>query len=128
MPTGPSTTNVYYEVYRNKHSSEEQFQQINTIYKRIMSEDKSLCVLAQKNLNAGVFLNGELHPHIEKGALYFQKLCRKAVYEWHKKEKAAGKEVWPARQTLPSSAGISNEDVDFCNSLSCSSTKEELAW
>lgn len=126
MPNSPTTTTVYYEVYRNKHSSEEDFQNINQIYKRIMTEDKVLCNLAQKNLNAGVFVNGELHPHLEKGPLYFQKMCRDVVTEWHKKEQLAKQELWPARQETKS--GVSQKDVDFCNGLSCSSTNEALVW
>ncbi|KAF1953416.1 ISP domain-containing protein [Byssothecium circinans] len=128
MPTSPTTTHIYYEVYRNRHSPEAEFQKINEIYKRVMSEDKQLCNLAQKNLNTGVFINGELHPHMEKGPLYFQKMCRDIVTEWHKREKKEGGEIWPARQQLPKSAGVSREDEDFCNGLSCSPGKGELAW
>ncbi len=128
MPTGPTTSLIYYEVYRNKHSSEQDFQTINTMYKRIMTEDKGLCNLAQKNLEAGVFINGELHPHMEKGPLYFQKYCRDTVTEWHKREKAAKQEIWPARQKMPNSAGMVQEDIDFCNGLSCSDKNEQLSW
>lgn len=128
MPTGPTTTNVYYEVYRNRHSPHEDFQRINEMYKRIMTEDKALCNLAQKNLNAGVFVNGELHPHMEKGPLYFQKMCRDVVVEWHKREKAEKQEIWPARQKLSASADVSTEDVDFCNGLSCSTSNDALVW
>ncbi|CAI6252607.1 unnamed protein product [Periconia digitata] len=129
MPTSPTTTNVYYEVYRNRHSSEEDFQTINAMYKRIMSEDKELCNLAQKNLNAGVFINGELHPHMEKGPLYFQKMCREIVVEWHAREKREGHEIWPARQVLPGKAAQANEDVDFCEGLSCGKERNDsLVW
>lgn len=128
MPISPTKSTIYYEVYRNRHSSEEDFQLINTMYKRIMTEDKTLCNLAQQNLNAGVFVNGELHPKMEKGPLYFQKVCREIVTEWHKREKEAKQEIWPARQKLPGGAGVSQEDVDFCNGLSCSSGNEALAW
>ncbi|PVI07109.1 ISP domain-containing protein [Periconia macrospinosa] len=129
MPTSPTTTHVYYEVYRNRHSSEQDFQTINEMYKRIMSEDKELCNLAQKNLNAGVFINGELHPHMEKGPLYFQKVCREIVVEWHAREKKAGHEIWPARQVLPGKAEQANEDVDFCEGLSCGKERSDsLVW
>jgi hypothetical protein len=126
MPSSASKTTMYYEVFRNKHSSEEDFQTINQMYKRIMTEDKGLCTLAQKNIGTGVFVNGELHPHLEKGPLYFQKVCRDIVTEWHKREKAAKQEIWPARQA-PDASG-SKEDEDFCNGLSCSTTNEALAW
>lgn len=117
-----------YEVYRNKNSSEEDFQLINNMYKRIMSEDKDLCEAAQKNLGAGVFINGEMHPTMEKGPLYFQKSCRDAVVAHHKREQAAKHEIWPARQTLPDKAIISQNDMDFCSGLACQTNQEGLAW
>lgn len=128
MPVSATATHIYYEVYRNRHSSDEDFQKINNMFKRIMEEDKRLCNNAQKNLNAGVFVNGELHPHMEKGPLYFQKMCREEVVNWHKRETEAKHEIWPARQKLPSSADDANEDVDFCNGLSCSTSNEALVW
>ena len=119
-----------YEVYRNKNSSEEDFQLINTMYKRIMSEDKVLCDLAQKNINSGVFINGEMHPKMEKGPLYFQKVVRDTVTEHRKRELAAKKEIWPARQSLPNSnnALVSQEDVEFCSGLACSTNNDALVW
>ena len=85
-----------YEVYRNKNSSEEDFQLINEMYKRIMSEDKYLCTEAQKNIGRGVFVNGLLHPRMEKGPLYFQSVVRDLLYEHFDREKDAGKQIWPA--------------------------------
>lgn len=93
-----------------------------------MSEDKALCDLAQKNLNSGVFVNGEMHPVMEKGPLFFQKLVRESVTEHHKREEAAKQEIWPARQQLPTTAAMSNDDVDFCSGLACQSNQEGLVW
>lgn len=120
-----------YEVYRNKHSTEEQFDLVNQIYKRIMSEDKYLCDLAQKNLNAGVFVNGEMHPRLEQGPLHFQSKIRENVMDHHKQEQIAKKEIWPARQQLPNSgnAKVSMADIEFCSGLTpCQPNKEQLAW
>ncbi|KAH7120747.1 Rieske [2Fe-2S] iron-sulfur domain-containing protein [Dendryphion nanum] len=128
LPTGPNHSVMHYEVYRNKNSSEEDFQRINQMYKRIMSEDKALCDLAQKNLNAGVFINGEMHPKMEKGPLYFQKLIRDTVTEHHAREKIAREEIWPARQRLPDTAIVSKEDIDFCTGLACGSNEKALVW
>lgn len=99
-----------YEVYRNKYASDEDFNIISDMYKRIMSEDKYLCVHTQKNLNAGVFVNGQLHPEMEKGPLYFQKTVREVVMEHHKKEEAVGHEIWPAQQLLPKNATVSQDN------------------
>lgn len=114
-----------YEVYRHKNATDADFTTINEIYKRVMSEDKALCDLAQKNVNAGVFINGMMHPRMEKGPLYFQKLCRDAVQEHHNKEKAVKHEIWPARQEL---SAESQEDEDFCTGLACSPDAEKLEW
>ena len=114
VPASPTKCTMKYEVYRNKTSSDEDFELINQMYKRIMTEDKALCANAQKNLNNGVFVNGELHPRMEKGPLYFQNAVRELLREHHKREEKEGREIWPARQTLPAKASTSKEDEDFC--------------
>ncbi|GAB1199276.1 hypothetical protein APSETT444_008622 [Aspergillus pseudonomiae] len=101
VPTSPTTCAMRYEVYRNKNSSEEDFQLINEMYKRIMSEDKYLCTEAQKNIGRGVFVNGLLHPRMEKGPLYFQSVVRDLLYEHFDREKDAGKQIWPAGLEVP---------------------------
>lgn len=131
IPHGPTSSTMSYQVFRNKNSSEEDFQLVNNIYKRVMSEDKYLCDQAQKNLNAGVFINGEMHPKMEKGPLYFQKTVRETVIEHHAREQKAKAEIWPAKQRLPESKSglVSQKDVDFCNGLKCETQpREELAW
>lgn len=121
-----------YQVFRNKNATEEDFQTVNQMYKRIMSEDKVLCAAAQRNINNGVFLNGEMHPRMEKGPLFFQNLCREAVIEHYGKERAANKEIWPARQQLNGyNAEVAEKDMKFCAGLSCSNDFNEkgpLAW
>ncbi|KAJ3523798.1 hypothetical protein NM208_g12316 [Fusarium decemcellulare] len=119
LPKGPQKTLILYEVYRNKHASDEDFELIDSMYKRVMMEDKDLCNTAQKNINTGVFTNGELHPKLEKGPLYFQKLLREAVVEHYKLEEEAGREIRPTQQKLPSTTAASKEDVQFCSNLNC---------
>lgn len=119
---------MHYEVFRNKNSSEEDFRAIADTYARVMSEDKVLCEGAQKNLNAGVIVAGELHPRWEKGPLFFQQNVRDVVTEHFKREKAAGHEIWPARQRLPEDALISKEDMEICNAIACSGPREQLVW
>ncbi|RHZ70299.1 hypothetical protein CDV55_104714, partial [Aspergillus turcosus] len=123
VPLSPTRSIMKYEVYRNKNSSDDDFEKINQIYKRIMSEDKYLCDLTQKNINAGVFVNGELHPEMEKGPLYFQKVVRDLVVEHYEREQKAKQEIWPARQNLPKNATVSEKDISFCSNLSCQATE-----
>jgi len=132
VPKGPNKSVMAYEVYRNKNSSDEDFTVINEIYKRIMSEDKHLCAAAQENINAGIFVNGELHPRLEQGPLFFQNVVRQSVTAHHKLEKKAGQEIWPARQSMPGSkAGqVSVDDMSMCSSLEagCSANRKDLEW
>lgn len=78
---------MYYEVYRNKNASDEDFRLINEVYKRVMSEDKVLCELSQWNINQGTFINGEMHPRLEMGPLFIQKLVREDVTDYYKRHK-----------------------------------------
>ncbi|KAJ5928212.1 hypothetical protein N7466_007168 [Penicillium verhagenii] len=117
VPTTPTSCVMRYEVYRHKDASDEEFDHVNQMFKRIMAEDKELCTRAQANLNNGVFVNGELHPKLEKGPLYFQSVIRDIVVDFHKREEGIGREVWPSRQALPATATTSQEDMDFCTNL-----------
>lgn len=61
-PTSPTTTTLEYEVYRHKDASDQQFGDMDAFFRQVENEDKQLCEGAQRNLNAGVYVNGELHP------------------------------------------------------------------
>lgn len=128
MPRGPKESKMAYEVYRNKSSSDEDFHLIADMYARVMAEDKVLCDNAQKNLDRGVFVNGELHPKFEKAPLFFQNTVRQVITEHYDQEKAAGHEIWPARQQVTNNAEVSNRDEEICAGISCGSQKEILAW
>lgn len=121
VPFGPNKSQMRYEVYRNKNSSDDDFKTISDMYKRIMSEDKYLCANAQRNIDAGVFVNGELHPDLEKGPLYFQKVVRDVVTEHFEREKKeGGAEIWPARQKVPEKDAASEatkEDRALCQAV-----------
>lgn len=129
VPHSYNKCSMEYQVFRSKHATDEQFDLVNNIYKRVMSEDKYLCDLAQKNLNAGVFVNGELHPKFEKGPLFFQKVVRETVTEHWEKEQKAKQEIWPAKQIVEGGTKEqSRKDSDFCEGLSCSNVPETFAW
>lgn len=130
-PKAPQESKMSYEVFRHKNATDEDFQLIDSIYKRMMSEDKDLCELSQRNLNTGVFINGEMHPNMEEGPLYFQSSCRDLVMQHRRLEQASRQEIWPARQVLPDTnkGAISQKDIDFCSGLACAPTSQTaLAW
>ena len=55
-----------YEGYRHNEAPDDKFQEISDIFKQVLREDKGLCNAAQHNLNSGIYLNGQLHPELEK--------------------------------------------------------------
>ena len=128
LPSGPNSCTMEYQIFRNKKSSEEDFQLIHQMYKRIVAEDKVLCELAQKNLTRGIFTNGELHPRLEKGPLYFQRVAREVIREHYLREKEAKKQIWPARPEIPVSELVTLEDEELCSSLACETSQVSLAW
>jgi len=112
-PTSPTKCVMRYEVYRHKDATDEAFNLISDMYKRIMSEDKYLCIHSQKNLNAGVFVNGQLHPEMERGPLHFQKTVRDVVTQHRSKEEDVGHEIWPAHHPVPENTAVTQEEIAF---------------
>lgn len=70
IPISETKTKIENEVYRHHSANDEEFASIMAFYKQVLTEDKDLCNGTQRNLNAGVFLNGELHPEKEKVCIY----------------------------------------------------------
>jgi hypothetical protein len=66
FPITAATSRIEMEVYRHKNAADEEFKNICQFYNQVLEEDKQLCEGAQKNLDAGVFVNGSLHPEKEK--------------------------------------------------------------
>lgn len=129
LPAGAKKSSMHYEVYRNKHSSQEDFDVISKTYAKVMGEDKVLCNNAQKNINTGVYVTGQLHPKHEKAPIFIQGLIREAVNEHFKRERMEGREIWPAQQQLPENATTTMADVEICQGISCGVQNEELlAW
>jgi hypothetical protein len=127
VPTSAHHSSMEYEVYRHKAATNEGFEKIDSMFKRILGEDKYLCNQAQKNLEAGIFVNGELHPSKEKGPLYFQSWVRDSLRQHREREEEAKSEIWPARQVLPNDqqAQASVEDIRFCDQVDC---EKDIAW
>lgn len=130
VPVSATQSKMEYEVYRHNTATDEAFNFISDFFKQVLREDKDLCNGAQKNLNAGVFMNGELHPRVEKGPLFFQEITRNLVMRHKEQEDKEGGEIWPAtpKHDVSDKTG---EDVSFCRSLDCGAGQgqiEGLAW
>ena len=109
---------MQYEVYRNKAATDEEFEAMDQFFKQVESEDKALCTAAQKNLNAGYYVSGPLHPFNEKGVLHFQQTLKEILLKHREEEQKAGCDIWPARQNTSNFLGLAGE-LQFCNQLSC---------
>ena len=117
-----------YEVYRHKDATDEEFEHIDSFFKRVLGEDKYLCDEVQKNLDAGVFINGELHPDLESAPIFFQNTVRQLLKEHRRKEDDEGQELWPARRVMPGSE-VTKVDDAFCDGLACKASQEaEMEW
>ncbi|KAF7541809.1 hypothetical protein G7054_g239 [Neopestalotiopsis clavispora] len=127
IPISATQAKMEYEVYRGIEAPTEDFVWISDFFKQVLREDKDLCNAAQKNLEVGIFTNGELHPQAEKGPLYFQQVTRQLVMSHRGEEKASGKEHWPATPKQKSSVA-SDDDVEFCASLKCPEGSKDLSW
>ena len=128
LPSGPRKSAMHYQIFRNKNSRKEDFDFVAKLYAKVVAEDKGLCEQVQRNLHVGVFSNGQLHPRLEAGPLYFQKKHREVIRAHYELEKAAKHEIWPAKQDLPSSATVSKEDEELCSGLACGTNQEGLVW
>lgn len=115
-----------YEVYRHKDASDAEFEAIDSMYKRVLNEDKWLCLNTQKNYDAGIYMSGEMHTRMEKRPLFAQQTVRSLVRAHYDQEKKLGREIWPARQVLPDSAVQVLDDEIFACNLTCPSDK--LDW
>ncbi|QDS71933.1 hypothetical protein FKW77_000705 [Venturia effusa] len=133
LPLTATTSKIEFEVYRHKDATDEQFEKMKIFYSTIMEEDKHLCDASQRNLNSGVYFNGELHPDKEKGPLHFQQLVRDDVMSHRKLEiEKGGREIWPAVPELSGemASDMLAEEELFCSQLEADAcmSKPELAW
>ncbi|KAI1634286.1 Rieske domain-containing protein [Biscogniauxia mediterranea] len=133
IPVTATTSIIENEVYRHKNATDEEFANINAFYRQVLAEDKELCEGAQRNLDARVYINGELHPEKEKGPIHFQNAVRKGVMEHRRREEELGREIWPAAPEITGEMKTEKleEEEDFCSRLeasSCAAKREQLAW
>ncbi|ENH68093.1 Putative dioxygenase subunit alpha yeaW [Fusarium oxysporum f. sp. cubense race 1] len=127
VPTSVGTCSMEYEVYRHKDATDEEFERTNSFFKRVLGEDKYLCDAVQKNLEAGVFTNGELHPDLESAPIFFQNTVRQIVTEHRRKEQDSKAEIWPARRHVANSE-VTKGDDEFCDGLACKADNADMEW
>lgn len=133
VPVSATKVKMEYDVFRQKHATQDNFSRIDSFFKQVLREDKDLCNGAQGNLNGGVFTNGQLHPDKEMGPLFFQEVVRRAVMEHRglEEREAGGRPVWPATPGVvagPAATDKLGEEEAFCAGLEGCGAKEGLAW
>lgn len=111
IPTGPTTVNTEYQVFRNPDSDMAIFQRAADFFEGIELEDYDLMNGVQKNLNRGVYVSGPLHTQRESGVAYFKQLVQQELQKHADEEASAGREIWPARrnQQLPNTINKQEE-------------------
>ncbi|KAF4445826.1 iron-sulfur cluster-binding protein, rieske family domain protein [Fusarium austroafricanum] len=119
IPISATRTKMEYDVYRKNDASDEDFSTIDSFFKRVMKEDKDLCNGAQRNLNGGIFVNGQLHPEKEQGPIWFQGVVRELLMSYREKEEKenGGDPIWPATRKTVNSNAKREEEEKFCAGL-----------
>ncbi|KAI5361737.1 putative aromatic-ring-hydroxylating dioxygenase, alpha subunit, rieske [2Fe-2S] iron-sulfur [Septoria linicola] len=130
--TSAGETRMEYEYYRRSDgkTDDKDFHFYVETFKQVLQEDKDPCTAAQKNLNAGIFQNGQLHLEAEKGPLYFQNLTKMLVMAHHEEEQQnGGLPIWPAVPKHSITAANETE-IAFCANLACGelASQQELSW
>lgn len=111
----PTTVKMQYEVYRRKGLSDEEFHGIDAFFKQIENEDKGLSNGAQRNLNSDTYVHGPLHPHNEKGVIYFKGLVKDALQRHALEEQELGRHIGSIRRSTDS--GPVKADEAFCRAV-----------
>lgn len=128
LPLSANKTKMHYQIFRHRDAKPELFKLVNDLYVQVMTEDKDMVSGVQRNLQRGLFVNGELHSRVESAALHTQAKTREAVMQHRKMEEQEGRKIWPAVRTDLGQDQETKEDEEFCASLTCGDGKEALEW
>lgn len=71
---------------------------MDPFFKEVEREDRDLCNLVQRNYNTDTYVNGPLHPHNEKGVIYFKGLVKEVLLKHLQEEQRLGHKTLPARR------------------------------
>jgi choline monooxygenase len=77
LPLGPRKTRLQYSYYFADPGSADA-QQAHDLSVQVTREDIAMCERVQRNLEAGVYQVGPLHPQWENGLIFFHQLVRQA--------------------------------------------------
>ncbi|KAI9010265.1 hypothetical protein DFJ74DRAFT_686543 [Hyaloraphidium curvatum] len=89
-PVTANETVLHAEVFVAKHTTKEEFDEFIKFFYEVDIEDFFLASFTHRNLQAGVYSQGCLHPKKENSLIYYQNSVRTKLIEHAKKEKEAG--------------------------------------
>ena len=78
-PLSPNRTRLSYRFRFKPNVNEQSRKEFISLVEKITIEDMIICEQVQKNLEAGIFQEGILHPDRENGVEYFHSLVKKAI-------------------------------------------------
>lgn len=107
-------------------ATDKEFEEVDKFFKQVESEDKALCNTAQKNLNSGIYITGDLYSFNEKGVLYFPQYLKKILNTCYEKEEHEGYKIWPVQQRV-----IRNrldKEIKFYEGLACGADGKKIEW
>ncbi len=78
-PRSANETVLEYAIRFRKDLPNEKRQEFMDFINCLTLEDIAMCEAVQKNMEAGVYTHGYLHPKRENGVIYFHELVRSAV-------------------------------------------------
>lgn len=79
LPDGPGRTTVIYDCFVADPGAVEANDEIVRLGVEVLDEDRRICELVQRNLEAGVYTEGRLSPRHENGVYAFQNWVRAAL-------------------------------------------------
>ena len=78
-PCSENETVLEYHIRFRKDLSEQQKLEFQEFIRVLTLEDVAMCEAVQKNMAAGIYQHGHLHPERENGVAYFHTLVREAT-------------------------------------------------
>ncbi|MES2208116.1 MAG: aromatic ring-hydroxylating dioxygenase subunit alpha [Pseudomonadota bacterium] len=78
-PRSANETVLEYAIRFRKDTPPEQRQEFMDFINCLTLEDIAMCEAVQKNMEAGIYHHGHLHPDRENGVIYFHNLVRTAT-------------------------------------------------
>ncbi len=84
---------MHYQIFHRKNCKPGLFEKFDALYRQTMSEGMGLARGVQKNMQRGLFINGQMHPRLESAVLHMQSGAREVLVEHAQQENAAGRQV-----------------------------------